>query len=201
MAGYLVPVTTAEFRLTVKGSRFLSFCSPAPDVAAAEAQLAERRRLHHDATHHCWAYRIGIATPLERSADAGEPSGSAGRPILDALRRAGFTDAILVVTRWFGGTKLGKGNLARAYSEAASGAIALLKTELRIPTLNYTIDSPYELIGVVERCIAAHQGRIIHTDYAESTCIQLEIPAAAEAAFRQSLIELSSNRIRIISNE
>jgi uncharacterized YigZ family protein len=201
-APYNIPLSTAEFRLTIRGSRFLSFCSPVTDIAAAESILADRRKLHHDATHNCWAYRIGDPpSPIERSSDAGEPSGTAGPPILNALRRANLTDAIIVVSRWFGGTKLGKGGLARAYSDSASGVISLLNTETRIPLMKYTIDCTYDLIGIVEKCAAVHNARITRTEYADSARIHLEIPAAAAPAFLANLTDLASNRIRIINNE
>ena len=199
---YNIPLSTAEFRLTIRGSRFLSFCSPVPDIAAAESILADRRKLHHDATHNCWAYRLGDPpSPIERSSDSGEPSGTAGRSILNALRRANLTDAIIVVSRWFGGTKLGKGGLARAYSDSTSGVISLLNTEARIPLMKYTIDCAYDLIGIVEKCAAAHNARITRAEYADSARIHFEIPAAEAPAFLVNLTDFTSNRAKIMSDE
>jgi uncharacterized YigZ family protein len=115
------PVAT---KLKVKDSRFIAFLCPVETRQEAETRLAERMREFHDATHHCYAFRIGFGDGMmAKSSDAGEPVGTAGRPLLQALERHNLTNVLLVVTRYFGGTKLGTGGLIRAYAGAAAAVI------------------------------------------------------------------------------
>lgn len=113
---------TVEIRRSIKVQRseFIAVAFPARDEEAFQATLDNLRKEMHDATHHCWAYRM-VENQLvhERSSDAGEPSGTAGRPILQAIEDADLFDAAVVVVRYFGGVKLGTGGLARAYRDAA----------------------------------------------------------------------------------
>ncbi|MCA9712397.1 MAG: YigZ family protein, partial [Myxococcales bacterium] len=106
----------------IKGSRFLATLAPVHDRAQARAFVAEIEAEMPDATHHCWALRLARPS-LERAVDAGEPSGSAGRPILAAMTGRDVVDACVVVTRYFGGTKLGVGGLVRAYGGAAAAVL------------------------------------------------------------------------------
>src|SRR5690606_18787347 len=113
-----------EAETRVRGSRFLGQAFRISSLEESAAAIAIIRRGYHDATHHCWALRLGPPeTPFERSDDDGEPSGTAGAPILAVLRRAELFDALVVVTRSCGGTKLGTGGLARGYGEAARAAL------------------------------------------------------------------------------
>ncbi|RLK52392.1 IMPACT family protein [Microbacterium telephonicum] len=109
-----------DHELVVKKSRFLTRAEPVASVAEAEAVIAVARREHWDARHHCTAMVTGLLGDQARSSDDGEPSGTAGMPMLEVLRRRGLTDVVVVVTRYFGGVKLGAGGLVRAYSTAVS---------------------------------------------------------------------------------
>ncbi|MGH1564442.1 IMPACT family protein [Mumia sp. DW29H23] len=134
MDHYLVPARDGEATVEVKGSRFLGWVRRVGSEDEARAYVAEARRLHWDARHHCSAFVIGPDGALQRSNDDGEPSGTAGAPMLDVLVRREVRDVVAVVTRWFGGTLLGAGGLVRAYAEttaAALDAAGLLCRELR----------------------------------------------------------------------
>src|SRR3954451_20455094 len=120
MAAYAAPAGESRAETRGEGSVFLAVLGPAADEAAAKALLAGLEKEFPDATHHCWAWRLG-GPPRERSADAREPAGTAGVPILQVLRGAGLSDAMAVVVRWFAGTKLGKGGLARAHAAGGRG--------------------------------------------------------------------------------
>ncbi|MBE6481782.1 MAG: YigZ family protein [Actinomyces ruminicola] len=115
-----------ETDLEVKRSHFLGRAARTDDEAAARAFIASVRARHPEARHHCTAFTVSVpgAQPIERSSDDGEPSGTAGGPMLDVLRGTGLTNTTVVVTRYFGGTLLGTGGLARAYSQAAAQALA-----------------------------------------------------------------------------
>lgn len=109
--------------MEVKRSRFLAQVQPAADEAEARAFIDSVRRRHHDARHHCTAFVIGPDSMLQRSNDDGEPSGTAGAPMLEVLTRREISDVVVVVSRWFGGTLLGAGGLVRAYGDATGAAL------------------------------------------------------------------------------
>src|SRR5262249_28226711 len=116
------PRSAAQAELRDRGSLFLARVAPVTSEEEARAALREFAREFADATHHCWALRLADSG-AERSSDAGEPAGTAGEPILRQLRRAGVANAVVLVARWFGGTKLGRGGLVRAYGAAARAAL------------------------------------------------------------------------------
>jgi uncharacterized YigZ family protein len=121
---YLTLAGEVQAELEVKRSRFVATVRRVPDEAAASELVAEHRRAHHAARHHCSAFVIGSDRALVRASDDGEPSGTAGLPMLNVLTGMGLSDVAAVVTRYFGGTLLGAGGLARAYSGAVSAALA-----------------------------------------------------------------------------
>jgi uncharacterized YigZ family protein len=159
------------------------------DEAAARGRLAALERAHEDATHCCFAWRIG-EPPRERSSDAGEPAGTAGAPILRVLRGAGMSDALLVVVRWFGGVKLGKGGLARAYAAAARAAVEAASVELRAPARSVRVVAPYAAIGAVQRLV--HPPEVVLRDarYAEHAELVLEVHVDRLAGLLEALRDL-----------
>ena len=109
--------------IEARRSRFLADLARAPTEEEARAVIDAARRAHHDARHHCSAFILGVDGRVERSNHDGEPSGTAGAPMLEVLRGSGLSDVVVVVTRWFGGTLLGTGGLIRAYSDAVAAAL------------------------------------------------------------------------------
>jgi uncharacterized YigZ family protein len=186
---YPTPAGAAEAEIREKGSRFLAVLGPAADEAAAKAALAEIARRFPDATHHCWAWRVG-APPRERSSDAGEPAGTAGVPILQVLRGAGLSDVLAVVVRWFGGTKLGKGGLARAYAAAARAALAELPVATRVPTVRLTLRVPFERVGAVKRLVHPPAVELEAEEYGEAALLVLVVHEERAAALRAALADL-----------
>src|SRR4051812_30736789 len=131
---YLTLASAATAELEVKRSRFVCDVAPVSSEEAARAYVEQVRAASRDARHHCTAFVLRTDGATERSNDDGEPSGTAGAPMLDVLRGRGLTDVVAVVTRWFGGTLLGTGGLIRAYGDAVSTALddaTLLARELR----------------------------------------------------------------------
>ena len=131
---YLTLAATASAEIEVRRSRFLCEAAPATSEEAARAFIEQVRAGSRDARHHCTAFVLGPEGATVRSNDDGEPSGTAGAPMLDVLRGRGLTDVVAVVARWFGGTLLGTGGLIRAYGEAVTAALegaTLLTMELR----------------------------------------------------------------------
>jgi uncharacterized YigZ family protein len=131
VTSYLTIARDAEGEVEAKGSRFLCTLRRVSDEAAARAVVAELRRAHWDARHHCSAFVIGPDAALQRSSDDGEPAGTAGAPMLEVLRGAGVSDVVAVVTRWFGGTLLGAGGLVRAYGDAVRAGLEVAGTRRR----------------------------------------------------------------------
>lgn len=139
-----------EAELVIKRSRFIGRCFPVADEQEALRLLEQVRRQHWDATHNCYAYSVGGSGACARYSDDGEPSGTAGLPMMEALRRSGVTDALVVVTRYFGGILLGAGGLVRAYSAAAAAAVRSAgEVEMR-ECVRLSLETPYPLWGRVE---------------------------------------------------
>lgn len=139
---YLAVAQVGVSELVEKGSRFLGRAEPVDSIAEIEARLQSIRRTAYDATHHCYAWRSGPAGQTFKYSDDGEPNGTAGRPIFDLLVGRSLTNSLVVVTRYFGGTKLGTGPLARAYAESARLALdsAGVKEWLITQTVMMTFD-------------------------------------------------------------
>jgi uncharacterized YigZ family protein len=171
---YLVPAAPAEAELRAKGSRFLALLVPAGNEAAARAQIEAAAARHDGASHCCWAWRLG-APARERCHDAGEPRGTAGPPILRALQAAQLSDALLLVMRWFGGTKLGKGGLVRAYGAAARAAIAAAPARLRLRRLRVTLRPAYSQVGSVQRLLRPPEVELVEELYGEGICMVLAV--------------------------
>jgi uncharacterized YigZ family protein len=174
----------AEISIEIKRSKFIgrSFRCPAPEEAlAAVRKIRESAR---DATHHCWAYRVGITGEQARYQDDGEPQGTAGPPILEVLKKSEVTNTLIVVTRYYGGIKLGAGGLARAYREAAKGVLdesrpkdLRLLAEIEAPV-------PYPLLGAFENRLAQEGAEILEKTFGETVLIRLRLPAEREPSFR-----------------
>ncbi len=189
----------SETEIVVQGSRFLgqAFGCDSPE-AAAERVSAVRRR-YHNATHHCWAWRIGLDGPMERWDDDSEPSGTAGPPILKPLQHEHLTQAMIVVTRYFGGVKLGTGGLARAYGEAARTALAAAARRVIWLTRTLSLRCDYADLGVVENCLHRTAGdlRDIRREFETGPCFVVEVVRSRAERFRADLIERTAGRIRI----
>lgn len=189
MPEYRAPAGRARAELREKASLFLAEVAPAASEEEARAFLAELAREHPDATHHCWAWRIGPAA-AERSSDAGEPGGTAGVPMLQVLRGATLSDVVAVVVRWYGGTKLGKGGLARAYSGAVREALAGLETVAHVPTVTLVVELPYDKIGAVKRLVHPPKVELVAEEYGATARLRLTIWESEILALEMAVADL-----------
>ncbi|WP_061962507.1 IMPACT family protein [Demequina flava] len=147
-----LPATIAapvEHRLEIKKSVFFTRITPVDSVERADAVVASIRKQDWDARHHCTALVVGVNADRQRSSDDGEPGGTAGVPMLEVLRHRHVTDVVAVVSRWFGGVKLGAGGLVRAYGSAVSAALDEAQWVDRVPLTALTIDLPHADAGRV----------------------------------------------------
>lgn len=143
-----------EFALKVERSEFLGIVFPAADDEAFFTELHAIERKYFDATHHCWAFRVRSGDDVRaRSSDAGEPSGTAGKPILSAIEGADLYDVGVVVVRWFGGVKLGTGGLSRAYRETAAATLERTQAVDRYIYLRFCVVAPFDALGIVYRLV------------------------------------------------
>lgn len=185
-----------EAELKVKGSRFLGYAAPVSDREDAEKIIESIRKTFFDATHHCYAYRLGLhAEEITRVSDDGEPSGSAGRPILAVVEGLGLTDVVVVVTRYFGGTKLGVGGLVRAYSGAAS--LVLEKAEIirRFLTDAVAVDCTYPQLSAVLKAVDQYGAKVAQSAYQERVRLSVVIRRQKTDAFVHAVIEASAGKI------
>ena len=186
---------TAAHSLEIKHSRFLAQAAPAntPDAALAFlAQMADP-----DATHNCWAYRIGGGY---RSSDDGEPAGTAGRPILAAIDGQGFDQVMVVVTRWYGGIKLGAGGLVRAYGGAASECLRMGARLPLVEMATLALHAAFDDLGAVHAALGLHGAeRLAETFLADGVRVQLSLPADRLDALKARLRDATRDRVRIIT--
>ncbi len=200
MDTYLTLSTSGEAVYTEKRSKFYAFAEHVDDEESAKARVAALRKQFYDARHVCFAYVLDFDGQRTRSNDDGEPSGTAGRPILGALRSAGLTFTLAVVIRYFGGVKLGTGGLVVAYREAAAAAIAEATVEERLIMEQFRVEVPYADADVAMRFIRDGGGEITARDFsAEGTTLTIEIRASLLAPLRERLGKILS--LRFIDDE
>jgi uncharacterized YigZ family protein len=178
-----------EAEIKILGSRFLGFARPIDDPAAPSSYLKTIQTKFYDATHHCYAYRLGPAGNEVRMVDDGEPSGTAGRPILTAIEKAGLTNVLVVVVRYFGGTKLGVGGLARAYGEAAAAALASGAVVERYATERITVAFDHALTSPVMRALDQAGLSVVDSRYDERAHLTVDVRVSLAADFRARLTE------------
>lgn len=193
---YLTVKDSGGAETRVKGSRFIAALAPARTEEAAREFVQQIARHHHDASHHCFAYRTGHGREaIARCSDAGEPSGTAGRPILEAITAAGLTDTVVVVTRYFGGVKLGTGGLARAYRECAGKVLDSVEPVRKVLTRRCRLRFPYELSREVGMIIDQHRARILDQEYGEDVAFSVAVRRSEAGALLEALQAAGRGRI------
>ena len=177
----------------ISGSRFVGHAAPAASEDAALAVVDACREEDPDATHHCWAYVL--ADGRARSSDDGEPRDTAGAPILRHLQGSGLADVVVVVTRWYGGTNLGRGGLVRAYGDAAAAVLDAVAVVEQVPTELRTLEHDYALTGAVDAVLAAHDVQTVDAEYGAAVRRVVAVPARAVEAFTADLRDATAGRV------
>jgi uncharacterized YigZ family protein len=178
----------SEGRRKIERSDFLAIAFPVATEDAFFAELAAIEKKHFDATHHCWAFRL-LTDSRSRGSDAGEPSGTAGKPILGAIESADLFDAGVVVVRWYGGVKLGTGGLARAYRESASDALASAAVVDRYVYTRVVVEVPFDMMSVAYRLVDPPHVILAGESFAEHNEFAFDVRAGRAEEFRRALAE------------
>jgi uncharacterized YigZ family protein len=193
----LIPAREVRVEMRVVNSRFIATAGPAFSVEQARAFIDRIKDEFADATHNVPAYLVGHgASIIAHCSDDGEPSGTAGPPALAVLRGSGLGDVVVVVTRYFGGTKLGTGGLVRAYGEAVREVLAALPRAAKVPTNTISVEVPYSLFEPMRRLIAQHRGQTLEETFAGHVTMTARLPQDQLPDLQRALQELSRGQIQ-----
>lgn len=178
-APYQIAAKALVEELVVNRSRFICYLYPCQQVEQAKAYIKELQQLHPQASHHCYAYVLGRPSDSQKYgfSDDGEPSGTAGKPMLLALQGSDVGEVCAVVVRYFGGTKLGTGGLQRAYGGSVRQALTLLETKVKIPMVNKRLACQYSQVNDVQHLLENVGGEILAQDYGEQVLFEIALPA------------------------
>ena len=199
---YPVPAQETRSETVVVNSRFVCTIGEARTVDEAMTFVRRVKAEFAGASSHAYAFRVGFGSSVIDSCnDGGEPAGTAGRPMLAVLQGSGLGDVAAVVSRWFGGTKLGTGGLVRAFSGALKAGLAVLPRTERVERKTFLLETPYPLFERVKRLVAAHHGTITAEEFGVTVLLTLVFAVEDIEAFRTALHDLSSGRLELSSIE
>jgi len=182
------------FEIAVKKSRFIGYCAPVTSVQDAEQQLSQVRARHKGANHNCFAYSYGLGVPIERFADDGEPSGTAGRPILEVVRRKGICNVLVIVTRYFGGVLLGASGLVRAYADGAASVLDQASLLTCKPMHVVDVQCDYGQFGKLEYELTQLGYALQEKMFAADVLFQVLVEVTQADALRTQLDEWTGGR-------
>ncbi len=173
-----VTLLDAYAETTVLRSRFLAYLYHIESEEEAAEKLSALRKKHYDATHVCYAYCSDVEGHTVKFSDDGEPSSTAGAPILSIIDKGGYRQVLIAVVRYFGGTKLGVGGLVRAYTDAAGAAAEKAVRQRRVLSRVYSVETDYNLYGRI--CAAAGEAKLTVTEYGDTVKFLISIPAGSD---------------------
>ena len=188
---YPVPAARHRAEQSIDRSRFICTLERIQSPEEARAFLKEMHAEFPDATHNCWAYVAGAPGSTSRigMSDDGEPHGTAGRPMLTVLAHSGIGEIAAVVTRYYGGTKLGTGGLVKAYGGAVQRALATLPRTERVDAVELTLRIGYARITVIQQLLPAHEAEVVAQEYGEEVVFRLRVPRQRVAALRVTVAD------------
>ncbi len=194
---YSVPAEEIRREQIVGNSRFIATLTPVDNDGDAREFIKRIRAEFPDATHNVPAYIIGGGNSVsEFCSDDGEPSGTAGRPALAVLSGSGLGDVALVVTRYFGGTKLGKGGLVKAYTESAQMVVNAVQKAHRLEVHVARLVIPYSLLERVRLLVKQHDGTILNEDFTAEVTMTIQFPVVKTETFQGTIQELSGGKLK-----
>ena len=200
-ASYPIAVNNVEDESIINRSRFICYLRPCDSIADAKAMLKEMQQKHPQASHHCHAFLTKAADNSQGYgfSDDGEPSGTAGKPMLIALQGGGIGHVCAIVVRYFGGTKLGTGGLQRAYGGSVRQALALLQSKLKIAMVHKTLACQYSQVDDVLHLLKQIEGEVLSQDYQEHVVFLLAIPTIELTLLQDKLNTLSAGQLKLIA--
>ena len=193
---YLIPASQHRVEEEIRRSRFITTLAYTPSVEAARAFIGQISREFSDASHNCWAYVVGEPgnTAQVGMSDAGEPHGTAGRPMLTVLLHADVGDICAVVTRYFGGTLLGKGGLVKAYSGGVQAALERLPREEQIPSALLVVVIDYATVTPFKRLLPLFEAQVVDEEYGVDVSYALKLPVEQVNPFQTALQDLTNGQ-------
>ena len=175
--GYAVPAGPVDREIIINKSRFITWLRPVSHRDDAMAVVEQARALYPDASHHCYAYLLGNPASAQAAMnDDGEPSGTAGKPIFNVIQHKGISDVLVVVTRYFGGVKLGAGGLVRAYAAAAESVLADVERIEHVPQLEACLDMDFAMEQRLRHWVDQHAGKVLDVHYGQRVSMTLSAP-------------------------
>jgi uncharacterized YigZ family protein len=197
MDRHLIPARETRRELKVLNSRFIATAAPVFSVDEAKAFIALIKAEFPDASHNAPVYLIGHGnSTIAHSHDDGEPAGAAGRPALAVLRGSGLGDVAVVITRYFGGTKLGTGALVRAYGDAVRAVLEDLPRAVKVTTHTVLVAAPYPLYERLRLLVAAHHSQVLDEDFAADVTLTARFIAERLAPFQAALGQMSNGTLQ-----
>jgi len=194
----IIPAAPASVELMVVNSRFIASAAPAFSVEEAKDFIQQVRRQYADASHNVPVFLIGHGSSVTaHCSDDGEPSGTAGRPALAVLQGSGLGDIAVVITRYFGGTKLGTGGLVRAYSDSMRAVLAAVPRARKVATVTAAFEMPYAFFERARLMTAEFQGEILDEDFGANVLMTVRFERGQLALFRAALFERSQGIITV----
>ena len=200
---YPVPAERHRTQVTIERSRFVCTIARAETTEAAQELIRNLHAEFPDATHNCWAYVIGPPGSTGRigMSDDGEPHGTAGRPMLTVLLHGGVGDIAAVVTRYYGGVKLGTGGLVKAYGGAVQQALETLPRVEKVELVERSVTIGYASIDAVRQLLPIHEADVIDERYGEDVSYRLRLPASRVAALDGALLDATRGQVRLVVPE
>lgn len=199
---YQIAAENLEDETFVSRSRFICYLAPCDSVESAKSFVKYIQQLHPQASHHCYAFVAG--KPLDSQkygfSDDGEPSGTAGRPMLAVLQGSNIGEVCAVVVRYFGGTKLGTGGLQRAYGGSVREALTKLVTKTKIPMVHKTLACQYTQVNDILYLVKQFDGEITEQNYAEQVELTIALPQLQLQSFVEQLTTMSAGTLTLSSN-
>lgn len=195
---FLTVARPAEAELKVQRSRFLALVFPIENEMDARDRLDETSRRYHDARHVCYGFKLGTGPgALTRKSDAGEPSGTAGEPLLTAIGKLELTDVLVIVVRYFGGIKLGTGGLARAYGQAGAQVLEQAGIRQVDQGREFLVTFPYAREKSIRKLLESRKGRVMDKQYGQEVSWRIWLPHSACESFGEALTEITAGTISL----
>lgn len=196
---YYTVKKSIENEIVIQKSKFISHVRHVSSEEAAQEIIQAIAKTHYKSNHNCYAYVLGDKNQIQKASDDGEPSGTAGVPILEVLKKQDLRDTLVVVTRYFGGIKLGAGGLIRAYSTATSEGIKVAGVIERVPIRVYQVTIDYTLWGTLENALRQTPYLLMKTDYTDRVTLEVGVTLPETLTFEKWLTELCNGKVLLQS--